>query len=274
MKLWSISSFALSQKNIWLSFPCLIKRPTSSLSLNQWFWYDASATNRRLGITLFRYIWKARNMYIFLYHPIYPLQTLSKTINFIFYWNISHLYAGPGIRVPFTMDSWLLPPPGWIKLNFDGTFSSSTGRASIGGLVRDPYGSLIFAYSCEAQAAHPLEAELLALRSILLHLRHLPPSLVMIKGDCLVLISDIRTKSHLTWDMMPLWKKTMNLLTHFQHRTVQFCKRLANRVANLLAAHPNPNEAAVLATLPPHITEVFQMEKARARNHTFSFYHH
>lgn len=109
-------------------------------------------------------------MYIFQYHPINPQHVFSKTLNSIFYWNMSHLYAGPGNRVTFTMDRWLPPPPGWIKLNFDGAFSGSTCNASNGGLAKDPYGDLIMAYNCQVQVAYPLEAELLALERSLLHL--------------------------------------------------------------------------------------------------------
>lgn len=55
-------------------------------------------------------------------------------------------------------------PPGWVKLNFDGSFNQSTGKAGIGGIICDPYGNMIMALSAEVLAKFPLEAELLALQ--------------------------------------------------------------------------------------------------------------
>ena len=164
-----------------------------------------------------------------------------------------------------TTDRWMPPPPGWIKLNFDGAFRRSTGKASIGGLARGPYGNLLLAYTCDVGAAHPLEAELLALQRGLLHLSHLHASPLLIEGDCLVLLTNIRNSGHLTWDMMPLWRRTMHMLLSFQQWTVQYCKRSANVVADLPASYNIPPVAVTLTELPPHINVIFQMERDRAR---------
>lgn len=64
-------------KSLWISLPTSIQRPASSMSFTHWFWHDTSAQNRRLGITLFWYLWKSRNMYLFQYQPIHPLHILS-----------------------------------------------------------------------------------------------------------------------------------------------------------------------------------------------------
>ena len=84
------------------------------------------------------------------------------------------------------------PPPGWIKLNFDGAYNGNTGKASIGGLARDAYGNLLMAYTCEVRAAHPSEVELLALQRGLKHLNPAFSSPLLIEGDCLILITNIR----------------------------------------------------------------------------------
>lgn len=212
-------------------------------------------------------------MFIFQYQPLYPLQIRSKTVNSVFDWNLSHFYAGPGSKVNITTNKWMPPPPGWIKLNFDGAFSGNKRKASIGGLARDPYGNLLLVYTCEVQASHPLEAELLALQQGLLHLNNLRTSPLLIEGDCLVLLTNIRNSRHLTWDMMPLWRRTLHMLSSFQKWEVQFCKRSAHVVADLLAAYPIPLDAETLTALPLHIQAVFQQEKERARTFTLSFYH-
>lgn len=133
------------------------------------------------------------------------MHVISQTINSIFYWNASHLYAGPGNNVTLTTDEWLPPPSGWIKLNFDGAFSRSTGHASIGEVARDPFGDLILAYNYQVRAAHPLEAELLALERGLQHLIRFNSRPLMIEGDYLLLITNIMNFGHLSWSMMLLW---------------------------------------------------------------------
>lgn len=126
------------------------------------------------------YIWKTRNAYLFQYHPIHPLHVMAKTVKAIFEWNVAHLYAGPGSKACLTTDRWLPPPPGWIKMNFDGAFDIHSGKASIGGLARDLNGNLLMAFTSEVRASHPLEAELLALQRELHHLSSLQPTAVQL----------------------------------------------------------------------------------------------
>lgn len=68
------------------------------------------------------------------------------------------------------------PPLGWVKLNFDGSFNPATGKAGIGGLIRDPYGNMIMAFSAGALAKFPLENELLALQRGIAHVKELDVS--------------------------------------------------------------------------------------------------
>lgn len=67
------------------------------------------------------------------------------------------------------------------------------------------------------------------------------------------------------------------MLTTFAHWTVQYCKRSANTVADLLAGYAIPTDAdttAAMAGLPPYNDMIFQAEKTRAREYTTTFYHH
>lgn len=47
------------------------------------------------------------------------------------------------------------PNPGWINLNFDGSFNQDLGRSGIGGLIRDPFGNMLMAFTAEAIANTP-----------------------------------------------------------------------------------------------------------------------
>lgn len=134
------------------------------------------------------------------------------------------MYAGPGSNATLTPDYWVPPPPGWTKLNFDGAYNPHTGTASIGGLARDPYGNVLMAFTSEVQAAHPLVAELLALQRGLHHMALLLPTALQIEGDCLLLITSIKTSSNLSWDLMPMWRRTMDMLTTIGQWTIHYCK--------------------------------------------------
>ncbi|XXG53651.1 hypothetical protein AAC387_Pa03g1714 [Persea americana] len=90
------------------------------------------------------------------------------------------------------------PPPGWIKLNFNGSFNQATGKAGIGGLIRDPYGNMIMAFSAEVLAKLPLESKLLDQQRGIAHVKVLDAPNIQIEGDCLAIISTIQQSENLT----------------------------------------------------------------------------
>lgn len=158
-------------------------------------------------------------------------------------------------------------------MNFDGAFDHQSGKAQIGGLARDQNGNLLMAFTGElVRASHLLGVELLALQRGLHHLSSLPQSAVQLEGDCLVLITSIRESGYLSWDLMPMWKQTMDMLSSYAQWTIHYCKRSANRVADMLAHYEMPGDAADLAALPPHIKLQFDEEKENAPGiHQFFF---
>lgn len=199
---------------IWDLLPFTVTKPIVTGSIAKWLWQEASTDNRHLGITLMWYIWKARNNYIFQYLPMHPLDVKARTIMAIFDWNLSHVCAWPSSIVSLSTDWWLLPPPGWCKLNFDGAYNADIGKAGISGPIRNEYGNMILAYTAEVHANHPLEAELIALQRGLIHLSEISCPAIQVGGDYLSLVTKIRNSSHLSWwDMMPLWRHTMHLLS-------------------------------------------------------------
>lgn len=111
------------------------------------------------------YLWKSRNNYISQYHPLNSYHIKSKTISAILAMQLTPLNAGPVSSAGAHTDWWLPPPPGWLKLNFNEAFNQFTDRTRVGGVIRDLYGNLISAFSCEIRAQHPLEAELIALQT-------------------------------------------------------------------------------------------------------------
>lgn len=61
---------------------------------------------------------------------------------------------------------WSLPPTGWLKINVDGSVKEKTEIGGIGYLIRDHTGGCSFAASVFACVAEPIEAKLLAIRSV------------------------------------------------------------------------------------------------------------
>ncbi|BAT87000.1 hypothetical protein VIGAN_05033700 [Vigna angularis var. angularis] len=59
---------------------------------------------------------------------------------------------------------WKKPSIGWTKLNFDGSCKSLTGKASIGGLVRNHNAEFLLGYAESIGEANSTVAELTALR--------------------------------------------------------------------------------------------------------------
>ncbi|KAJ8649299.1 hypothetical protein MRB53_002322 [Persea americana] len=89
---------------------------------------------------------------------------------------------GPESAIAAPTDWWLPPPPGWLKLNFHSAFNRFTQQARVGGAICDPFGNLITTFSGDIRAAHPLEAELIALQRGLLRCHDLQLSNIQARG--------------------------------------------------------------------------------------------
>lgn len=136
-------------------FPRSAQPPPGVTSVGVWFWQVATPFTRKLGVVVFWYLWKTKYNYSFQFHPINPFHVYYKATYSLLEWNMSRLYTGPGSTQAASTDWWLHPPLGWHTLNFDGSFHSSTGRAGMGGLARDPFGKLLMAYTAEVRTTHP-----------------------------------------------------------------------------------------------------------------------
>ena len=68
------------------------------------------------------------------------------------------------------------------ELGVSEAFSHFTSKAGVGGVIRDPYGHLLTAFSSKITAKHPVEAELIALQRGLLCCHDLRFPLSRLKG--------------------------------------------------------------------------------------------
>lgn len=83
------------------------------------------------------------------------------------------------------------------------------------------------AYSGKTIVAHPLEAELLALKKDLEVCKGLHVTALQIEDDSLMLISSIQQATNMAWDLMHLWKSTVEVLTsiHTSHLEILLLRK-------------------------------------------------
>ncbi|KAM0886716.1 hypothetical protein ACQ4PT_029504 [Festuca glaucescens] len=91
------------------------------------------------------------------------------------------------------LKKWSKPPPGWIKLNVDGSWEIAEHRGGTGMVLRDEEGSIIFtACSYLKVCASPIEAEAIACREGLALALESSERPIIVESDCLELTSMIQ----------------------------------------------------------------------------------
>ncbi|KAK1615529.1 hypothetical protein QYE76_021046 [Lolium multiflorum] len=143
-----------------------------------------------------------------------------------------HQPAQPAI-VAFVQ--WRPPRPGFYKLNFDGSVHhDGSGRASIGGVIRDCYGSTMLAFGETTPHAGVGEVEARALiRGLDLALQNGCNRLV-VEGDDLTLVRLLRGESEHTRIPWEMYNHIIELLSWFQDVEVQHVYREGNQAADAL----------------------------------------
>jgi len=130
---------------------------------------------------------------------------------------------------------WSPPPRGWYKLNFDGSvYHDGSGRASIGGAIRDSAGRVVLAFAepTDHSTVGIVEARAMirGLRLALgLHLQRL-----VVEGDDLVLVQLLRGEETQTRIPMALQEEVHGLLRCFSGCDVRHVYREGNQVAHTL----------------------------------------
>ncbi|KAE8803473.1 hypothetical protein D1007_20702 [Hordeum vulgare] len=131
--------------------------------------------------------------------------------------------------------SWSRPPMGWCKLNFDGSVKrDGSGRATIGGVIRNSSGQAILAYAERTEHAGVGVVEARALmRGLELALAMGCTSLV-VEGDDLTLVTLLRGESRHTRIPAAMEGEIVQLLGCFRICEVQHVYREGNQVADAL----------------------------------------
>nr|XP_020150661.1 uncharacterized protein LOC109735872 [Aegilops tauschii subsp. strangulata] len=151
---------------------------------------------------------------------------------------------------------WTRPYPGWHKLNFDGSVHhDGSGRASIGGVIRDSYGHTMLAFAERTPHAGVGQVEARALIRGLNHALAIGCNRLVVEGDDLTLVRLLRRESahtRIPWDM---YHHIVRLLCCFEDVEVRHVYREGNQVADTLCheAYRRPGVWGLHQLLPPAV---------------------
>nr|POE53100.1 putative ribonuclease h protein [Quercus suber] len=172
-------------------------------------------------------------------------------------------------KIPRTARSvrWKPPPPGLVKVNFDGALFSTQSSAGLGLVVWDSTGLVLAALSQEIPLPTSIETvEVIAARRALLFAKELGFERVMIEGDSEIIINAIREQTLLASDLGHILEDIHVLSSSFCSISFHHIKRLGNCVAHRLARRSFCNPLLVwMEEVPPDIVDVY--------NHDLSFIH-
>ncbi|KAK8494403.1 hypothetical protein V6N12_002352 [Hibiscus sabdariffa] len=115
------------------------------------------------GITYGNYMFHSANDAVFVGDSASVEFALSRGIAWTQYYYDGWLQPMPAVSSPPTTTPWSNPEPGCLCLNVDGAVSLRTGKATIGGLLRDTAGNFIFGFSKFIGSTHSLHSELWSL---------------------------------------------------------------------------------------------------------------
>ncbi|KAL6609634.1 hypothetical protein ACP70R_039603 [Stipagrostis hirtigluma subsp. patula] len=127
------------------------------------------------------------------------------------------------------MVRWTPSPRGWFKLNFDGSvYHDGSGRASIGGAIRDSAGRVVLAFAEKTEHSTVGIVEARALIRGLQLMRGLRLERVVAEGDDLVLVQLLRGEETQTRIPVAMQEET------FAGRDVRHVYREGNQVTHTL----------------------------------------
>jgi ribonuclease HI len=131
---------------------------------------------------------------------------------------------------------WSKPPPGWVKLNVDGSWVEEGHKGGTGLILRDEEGSILAAASRHLKTcASPLEAETQACIDGLSRLSEWTNKMVILETDCQELVAMINDVATNRIPVAALVNSTKRLCQERNVGRVQFVSRDLNTVSHTLA---------------------------------------
>ena len=129
--------------------------------------------------------------------------------------------------------SWNKPPPGYYKLNFDGSFKN--GNANIGSIIRNNKGEIIDIYNLQTNEGSALLVEARALLEGIIRASGRGITNHMIEGDGLTIINAIKDIWKPPWEIQSMIEDMKIILQSFNSVEIYHCYREGNQAADFLA---------------------------------------
>ncbi|OMO58663.1 reverse transcriptase [Corchorus capsularis] len=200
-----------------------------------WVFLFAKATTvgqlQKLFYTIWL-LWSNRNRAVFELTCAMPT-ALVKSVN---YFIVVAIRRDRGLERQQRELEWIAPSPGTWKINTDASFSSSTGDAGLGVVIRDYEGKILVSGArILFFVADSLHAEVHAiLFGFELALEH-GITRCIIESDSLLAIHEINKKETVLWEGGLLIEEIREIASLFDCCSFQFVNREANSVAHSLA---------------------------------------
>ena len=107
------------------------------------------------------HLWKARNEFIFQHGNFSPYKIVRLAATYAMDMRLqNNMFLT--LNVDPVNGHWSRPPPGYVKLNVDGSYRDGCG--TYGGILRDEDGNWVWGFSGKCNDSSPLHAELMGLR--------------------------------------------------------------------------------------------------------------
>ncbi|KAK4275212.1 hypothetical protein QN277_018336 [Acacia crassicarpa] len=160
LKLWQ----QIVPSNLWRSF--------CSLPFDSWLRWNLKARGgrqqtdewRQIFVLTCWWLWRRRNAAVFEGRKVSNSQITASIFAISRCLNEAHqrvsLVNGKQLLLRAAVEKWQLPPPGWVKINTDGAFSSLTSGIASGGILRNDRGELLQGFLFKGDEGDSLTAEL------------------------------------------------------------------------------------------------------------------
>ncbi|KAK6791450.1 hypothetical protein RDI58_010531 [Solanum bulbocastanum] len=166
------------------------------------------------------------------------LQTTFHYINWpLEWWRLCKLIEKCTHETKVTMVQWTKPPDKWVKVNTDRSDLCNPGRIGAGGIIRNPNGELLLAFSTPLGDGTNNQAEVEAAILGLSWCANLRYKNVILEVDSQVLVDWFKNSTAALWNLSGQMQKLQHTVTKLNHVKCIHTLREANYVADSLAKH-------------------------------------
>ena len=146
---------------------------------------------------------------------------------------------------------WEPPPPGWVKLNFDGAARGNPGIAGIGCIIHDEKGSWIAKKATPINPTSNNLAELEALHQGIKLCLKFNLFKVCIEGDSQIIVNAIRKRSTPNWVLESQLGVVLSLIDKLEDYRISHIYREGNQLADQLANCGADGNSILSINVPP-----------------------